>query len=123
MGFTGITLLDISPVLTAELKKKFIDNQITIITVDFFEHTGQYDLILKQTFFSAIHPTQRQAYAEQMNRLLKPSGKLVGVLFNKSFERGPPSGGTKKEYEQLLAAYSSIKKWSCVTTPFNHAVH
>jgi len=110
MGFTDITLLDISYVLTDELKKKFINKQITIITGDFFNHDGQYDLILEQTFFCAIHPSQRQVYVEQMNRLLKPGGKLVGVLFNKNFEGGPPFGGTKEEYEQLFAAHFSIKK-------------
>jgi len=110
MGFTNITLLDISSVLTAELKKTFSDTQINIITADFFEHSGQYDLILEQTFFCALHPSQRSAYVEKMNRLLKPGGRLVGVLFNKEFTGGPPFGGTKKEYEQLLGVHFSIKK-------------
>lgn len=110
MGFTNITLLDISSVLTAELKKTFSDTQINIITADFFEHFGQYDLILEQTFFCALHPSQRSAYVEKMNRLLKPGGRLVGVLFNKEFTDGPPFGGTKKEYEQLLGVHFSIKK-------------
>jgi len=110
MGFTNITLLDISSVLTAELKKTFSDTQINIITADFFEHSGQYDLILEQTFFCALHPSQRSAYVEKMNWLLKPGGRLVGVLFNKEFTGGPPFGGTKKEYEQLLGVHFSIKK-------------
>lgn len=110
MGFTNITLLDISSVLTAELKKTFSDTQINIITADFFEHFGQYDLILEQTFFCALHPSQRSAYVEKMDRLLKPGGRLVGVLFNKEFTDGPPFGGTKKEYEQLLRVHFSIKK-------------
>lgn len=110
MGFNDVTLLDISPVLTAELKKKFSDKKINIVTCDFFEHTGHYDLILEQTFFCAIHPSLRKAYVEQINRLLKPSGKLAGVLFNRNFEGGPPFGGTKEEYEPLFAAHFSIKK-------------
>lgn len=110
MGFTNITLLDISPVLTAELRKKFSDKQISIVTADFFTHQGQYDLVLEQTFFCALHPTQRQAYAEQMKRLLKAGGRLAGVLFNRNFEGGPPFGGTKEEYEQLFSTHFTIKK-------------
>ncbi|MEQ1798956.1 MAG: methyltransferase domain-containing protein [Lacibacter sp.] len=110
MGFTDITLLDISAVLTAELKKKFSNKKINIVTGDFFEHAGQYDLILEQTFFCAIHPSLRETYVEQMNRLLKPGGKLAGVLFNRNFEGGPPFGGTKEEYEPLFAAHFNIKK-------------
>ncbi len=108
--FTDITLLDISPVLTAELKKKFNEQLINIITGDFFEHEGQYDLILEQTFFCALHPSQRESYIKQMHQLLKPGGRLAGVLFNKSFEGGPPFGGSKEEYEQLFSKYFSIKK-------------
>jgi SAM-dependent methyltransferase len=110
MGFTNITLLDISPVLTAALREKFSDQQIAIVTGDFFSHEGQYDLILEQTFFCALHPTQRMAYVEQMSRLLKTGGKLVGVLFNRNFEGGPPFGGTKAEYEQLFSNHLNVKK-------------
>ena len=53
-GFTDITLLDISPVLTAALQEKFSELPIRIVTGDFFLHEGQYDLILEQTFFCAI---------------------------------------------------------------------
>lgn len=108
--FTNITLLDISPILTAYLNKKFAQQTIKIITADFFEHEGQYDLILEQTFFCALHPSQRESYIKQMHQLLKPGGRLAGVLFNKSFEGGPPFGGSKEEYELLFSQYFSIKK-------------
>ncbi len=109
-GFTNVTLLDISPVLTEELKKKFNNKPIHIITADFFEHEEEYDLILEQTFFCALHPSQREAYTKQMNHLLKPGGKLVGVLFNKLFEGGPPFGGTEDEYMKLFSKYFQVKK-------------
>ena len=109
-GFKEVTVLDISPVLTEELKKKFINQPIKIINTDFFDHTGEYDLILEQTFFCALDPMQRNDYAEKMVTLLKPGGKLVGVLFNRQFEGGPPFGGTKEEYELLFSKIFSIKK-------------
>lgn len=109
-GFNNVTVLDISPVLTAALKKKFKDQPITIITGNFFEHKGQYDLILEQTFFCALDPSLRSKYVEQMHQLLKPTGKLVGVLFNREFEGGPPFGGSKEEYQTLFIKLLSIKK-------------
>lgn len=36
-----------------------------------------------------------------MAALLKPNGKLIGLLFDKDFGREePPFGGTKAEYQQ-----------------------
>jgi SAM-dependent methyltransferase len=109
-GFTNVTVLDISPVLTAALEERFKGQPIKILTGDFFEHKGQYDLILEQTFFCALDPSLRSKYVEQMHQLLKPEGKLVGVLFNREFEGGPPFGGSKEEYETLFSQYLRIKK-------------
>jgi SAM-dependent methyltransferase len=108
--FSNVTVLDISPVLTAALEERFKGQPIGIITGDFFEHEGQYDLILEQTFFCALDPSLRSKYVEHMHQLLKPGGKLVGVLFNKEFEGGPPFGGSKEEYEQLFSKHLHIKK-------------
>lgn len=109
-GFKQVTLLDISAVLTDILKKKFENLPLQVITGDFFNHSGKYDLILEQTFFCALDPTQRNDYVEKMATLLKPGGKLVGVLFNRQFEGGPPFGGSKEEYEQLFSKKFTIKK-------------
>src|SRR5690606_5759125 len=82
---------------------------IKIVCTDVFKHEGQYDLILEQTFFCALLPTQRESYVQKMHGLLKPHGRLVGVLFNRSFEGGPPFGGSQEEYERLFSALFSIK--------------
>ena len=68
----------------------------------FFEHKGNYDLIIEQTFFCALPPTMRQKYVWKMHQLLRDSGKIVGLLFNKIFESGPPFGGSKAEYVSLF---------------------
>jgi len=105
LGFTDITVIDIAPALVAQLKEKYKDNQnIKIVLGDFFEHQGEYDLILEQTFFCALDPALRKGYVAKMDELLAPNGKLVGVLFNRRFEeQGPPFGGDKKEYEPMFA--------------------
>jgi len=103
-GFTDITLIDIAPTLVSRLKEKFKNNQnINIVLGDFFEHKGEYDLILEQTFFCALNPVLRNSYRDKMLELLAPGGKLAGVLFSRYFDKdGPPYGGSRAEYEKLF---------------------
>lgn len=109
-GFTDITVIDIAPTLVANLKERFTSNlNIKIILGNFFEHEGIYDLILEQTFFCALNPFFRKNYVVKMYELLAPAGKLVGVLFNRKFEKkGPPFGGLKSEYEPLFRKYFDL---------------
>jgi methyl halide transferase len=113
-GFTNVTVIDIAPLLVERLKEKFKGNpNINIILGDFFQHEAQYDLILEQTFFCAINPALRKDYVSKMHSLLKPSGKLVGVLFDKEFDKeGPPFGGCKCEYEPLFEKHFSFKTFA-----------
>ena len=114
-GFSKITMLDIAPTAVAGLRHR-LDSawpnwpaQMQLVCADFFEHEGQYDLILEQTFFCALPPDLRTAYVLKMKALLKENGKLAGLWFDRSFEGGPPFGGSKTEYEALFARYFKIK--------------
>jgi methyl halide transferase len=109
-GFDNITLIDIAPVLVEQLQKQFSSNKgITILCSDFFEHSGQYDLVLEQTFFCALPPALRTDYAAKMAELICPGGKLVGLLFNKEFDAaGPPFGGQKPEYAGLFSPFFNM---------------
>ena len=108
-GFSNVTLIDISGVLVERLREKlqfYIDKgNCKVIHQDFFEHAGQYDLIIEQTFLSAINPDLRERYANQMFTLLKPEGKLVGIIFDFPFNGGPPFGGSKEEYLGYFKPY------------------
>jgi hypothetical protein len=120
-GFTNVTVIDIAPSLTAALSAKIPDHNrscIQIITGDFFTHSGEYDLILEQTFFCAINPSLRPQYVHQMHRLLAGSGRLAGLLFNRAFEGGPPFGGNMQEYRQL---FSSLFRICTLETCYNSA--
>lgn len=113
LGFTNITLIDIAAVLCNKLRKQFhsnLDTEIKIICDDFFQHNSQYDLIIEQTFFCALDPSLRKEYAAHMHQLLRPGGKLTGVLFNRHFEGGPPFGGNEAEYGQLFEPFFEIAK-------------
>src|SRR5690606_31630785 len=84
--------------------------QSNLLLKDFFEIDQQFDLILEQTFFCALTPDKRPAYAEKMNELLLPEGRLAGLLFNTYFEKeGPPFGGNTKEYLDLFHEKFDVK--------------
>jgi SAM-dependent methyltransferase len=104
-GFTDVTVLDLAFSPLARLRERVGENEaLHLVQGDFFAHAGQYDLILEQTFFCALDPSLRPAYARKMHELLKPGGKLVGLLFNVDFEHdGPPFGGSEAEYRALFA--------------------
>ena len=112
-GFSNITLIDLSPTLIEQLKSNLNINQsqnINIVCGDFFALKGKFDLIIEQTFFCALHPSQRKDYCKKMSELLAPTGKLVGLLFNRNFENSPPFGGSKVEYEELFSTCFQIQK-------------
>lgn len=110
-GFTDMTLIDIAPAATSRLRKKFANHEnIKILCGDFFLHQGQYDLIIEQTFFCALPPEKRPDYARQCHRLLRPKGKIIGLLFNRAFDRkGPPFGGSTAEYKALFQPEFTIR--------------
>ncbi len=114
-GFKQVYYLDFSAAPAEHFKKsipEFPEEQVLI--EDFFKHTGTYDLILEQTLFCAIDPNLRDEYVKKVHELLVPDGKLVGVLFNRDFESGPPFGGTKEEYVKRFEPYfSGIKIEDC----------
>lgn len=111
LGFKNVSVLDFAKAPLDNIKKRnpaIKDEQL--IEADFFEHHGQYDLIIEQTFFCALNPTLRHKYVEHMNALLKPGGKLVGVLFNDVLNSDrPPFGGNKMEYLELFEPVFKIK--------------
>jgi len=110
-GFTNVSIIDIAPSLVENLRFKFKNNpNIKIVLGDFFDHQGEYDLIIEQTFFCALPPKMRQKYVLKMHQLLSFKGKLVGLLFDKFFEGGPPFGGSKAEYELLFKDYFDFIK-------------
>lgn len=110
-GFRQIFALDWAADAIDAVRKRLPDlpeNQL--IQADFFNHSGHYDLILENTFFCALDPALRSAYAEKMYDLLASGGHLVGLLFDTTFEKtGPPFGGNRDEYRKLFAPYFEIK--------------
>ena len=111
-GYENVFLLDIAPLALQQFANRVNHfPKKNLIESDFFQHEGKYDLILEQTFFCAIKPTLRNDYVQNMHKLLKPKGKLVGLLFAEEFDNDhPPFGGTKEEYEKRFKRLFDIKK-------------
>ncbi len=103
-GFTNVTVLDIAAAPLEALRQRvpsFTDQQL--IQGNFFDHQGQYDLVIEQTFFCSFPPIpdSRQTYAQKMYDLLKPGAKLVGLWFDIPLTGDMvkrPFGGSKEEY-------------------------
>lgn len=110
-GFRNVFLIDLSPLALENFKRRVSNFPVNqLICDDFFNHIEQYDLIIEQTFFCAINPKLRQQYAKHVNTILKPKGKLVGLLFNdKLNDDKPPFGGNSAEYYSTFAPYFSIE--------------
>jgi len=111
-GFTNIHVVDIARQPLVNLKNRiplFPEDQL--IHLNFFElRESNFDLILEQTFFCALDPGLREAYAIKMNDLLRENGKLSGLLFDFPLTgKGPPFGGNINEYKKLFIGHFKIK--------------
>lgn len=106
-GFTHTYIADVAEAPLQRFSERvpdFPENQLLL--QDFFELGGTYDLIVEQTFFCAIDPQLRADYARKCAELLMPGGKLVGLLFDTTFEHsGPPFGGSREEYRTYFKPY------------------
>lgn len=109
-GFKNVMLIDWAQKVLDDFQQRnpnFSGEQL--ICCDFFEHQGQYDLIIEQTFFCALEPKLRPDYVLQMKKLLAKEGKLIGLLFNdKLYSHRPPFGGKKSEYQKLFSPHFTI---------------
>ena len=115
LGFKNVHVLDFAQLAMDNFLEKHPDFPVSNAhVVDFFEFNEQFDLIIEQTLFCAIDPTLRSKYAEKSSSLLRKGGKLIGVLFNREFDGGPPFGGSKPEYLEYFAPhYNKLSMEEC----------
>ena len=111
-GFNNVYVVDISSIPLKNLAERIPSfPKENLLHADFFELEDTFDLILEQTFFCALEPSLREGYVNKMHKLLKPDGKLVGLLFNIPLnDDKPPFGGNKDEYENLFSEKFKIEK-------------
>lgn len=115
LGFNNVHLLDlVQQPLDNLLKRVEGFPRHNLHVEDFFEHQGKYDLIIEQTLFCAIDPILRLKYIQKIYDLLAPNGKMIGLLFNREFEGGPPFGGNKVDYlKQFETVFKLVQMEEC----------
>ena len=111
LGFQNVYVLDFS--------KKAINNfssrvpgfpKDNLLCEDFFNISGNYDLIIEQTFFCAINKSKRFEYVNKIHSLLNKNGRLVGLLFNGPMnDDHPPFGGSIAEFKKLFSSLFDLK--------------
>lgn len=117
-GFLNTVILDISSIPLKAFGDRFpAFPKEQLVNENFFSFEGQFDLIIEQTFFCSMPPlpANRQAYALQMSKLLKPGGKLMGLWFDIPLTgdlEKRPFGGTKEEYLTYLDPYFKVKTFA-----------
>jgi thiopurine S-methyltransferase len=113
-GFVNVYIMDIASEPLENFKERVQDFPAQhLLNEDFFKHTGEYDLIIEQTFFIAIDPALRGKYVEKMKSLLKTGGHLTGLLLfkNEPSPGGPPYVDTKEEYYKYFVGVFDIRKF------------
>lgn len=110
LRFKNVYLLDFSKHALQQFKQRVPTfPEHNLICEDFFKHQGTYDLMIEQTFFCALHPSLRAKYAQHTAEILKPKGKLVGLLFDDILNTDhPPFGGNKEEYLTYFSPYFDV---------------
>ncbi|WP_426059493.1 methyltransferase [Hymenobacter sp. B1770] len=120
LGFLEVFVADLAPEPLAALAARVPDFPPQhLLQADFFELPSDppYDLIVEQTFFCALNPALRPAYASQCAALLRPGGTLMGLLFDTDFGpvQEPPFGGTKEEYRGYFEPYFEFRHFETAT--------
>ncbi|QXP59260.1 SAM-dependent methyltransferase [Olleya sp. HaHaR_3_96] len=110
-GFKNVFVVDLSKTALDNLKIRVSDFPSSNLILDnFFDLDMTFDLIIEQTFFCAINPSLRLAYAKKASEILNTKGKVVGLLFDATLNTThPPFGGSKKEYLDYFIPYFDIR--------------
>lgn len=106
-GWPNVWVADVAPEPLESLRRRVPGfPEAHLLLQDFFTLAPSFDLLVEQTFFCALSPALRPAYARQCAHLLRPGGTLMGVLFDTEFSQpGPPFGGSREEYRAYFAPY------------------
>lgn len=112
-GFKNVYMLDLSQVPLQQFaahNPHFPAEHL--LEGDFFDLSDTFDLMVEQTFFCALDPALRPAYVRQAAAVLKPGGRLAGLLFDAPLnDDQPPFGGNREQYLPLFEPHFRIHKF------------
>lgn len=109
-GFKNVFVADLAIEPLKNIKKRMPNFPSEhLIHQNFFDLKMEFDLLIEQTFFCAIHPDLRFKYAKKASEILSKNGKLVGLLFDAMLNKDhPPFGGNKAEYNGYFKKFFDI---------------
>ncbi|THF96885.1 hypothetical protein TEA_022086 [Camellia sinensis var. sinensis] len=86
----------------------------TFLKEDFFtwRPTELFDLIFDYTFFCAIEPDMRSAWASQMRDLLKPDGELITLIYEEFLNPIGLKAVSIVDNELAIAPRKEVSMWS-----------
>ena len=72
----------------------------------------QFDWLFEHTLYCAIDPAQRDAYADAVDRWVKPNGQFLAVHYMIRDKDGPPHGSHQEELmERFSPRFELVKGW------------
>ena len=101
-GF-DVTAVDFTSGAVTHLSKALAEAglQGRVLIENFFNldsnHDDGYDLMIEQTFFCAISPSDRDRYVQTAYRLLKKGALLAGLFYETGAEGGPPFNTSRED--------------------------
>lgn len=113
-----VDLVDFSPLALNAALQEASQKKVALYAYrrDFFSlpesgyHQEHYDLLLEYTFYCAIDPSLRAAYAATAAALLKRGGILLGLFFPlESTKPGPPFVVSQTEIEKDFSPYFELR--------------
>ncbi|KAJ1703755.1 hypothetical protein LUZ63_003534 [Rhynchospora breviuscula] len=78
----------------------------SFLAEDFFNWNPSepFDLIFDYTFFCALEPVLRSAWAKKISEILKPEGELITLIYVITDQKeGPPFNNNVSDYEEVLS--------------------
>lgn len=90
-----VTAVDFAPAAIRELRARNDSSApVAIVNADIFDLNpilcGVFDYVLEYTFYCAIDPRRRPAYAAIVSQLLAPGGRFMGLAFPIGEQEGGP---------------------------------
>ncbi len=130
LGQAGIaaTGLDYAPAAVSLARERLgtLPGQVEQADVLQWQPAAPADRVYEQTCLCALHPDQWRAYADQLQRWLKPGGLLLALFMQarresaaQGFVEGPPYHGDINAMRALFPA----KRWRWPTPPYAAVAH
>ncbi|KAM3280101.1 hypothetical protein ACQJBY_047098 [Aegilops geniculata] len=102
-GGRSVVGLDLCDAVIQRARQRSSD--VAFVCADFFTWAPPepFHLIFDYTFFCALDPSLRPAWAARMEELLRPDGELITLMYlPQGQDSGPPYNTTVLDYEEVL---------------------